>query len=89
MNEYKPTITIKASDFPELVFNVDDEGSMVVNFKVVGVNKDTFEDLGEKSYTLEYTVEKLTKDQVSLSQAAERASKNNEVRVVPRVQNAP
>jgi hypothetical protein len=94
--DYKPTLTIHASDYPGVVLNIDDTGSLTLTFRVVGVNKnsggapvDMDTDPEDISYTLEYETSKISKDAVSLENAAERASKKGDIYVANRTQPAP
>jgi len=94
MDDYIPTITINAKDYPGIILGIDDTGTLTLSFKVVGVNKGSsnmplMEGNEDTSYTLEYQTEKISKDDVSLSQAAERASKKGDIYVADRTQPAP
>lgn len=87
-------ITLSEEQFGELPdMQVDFLGNITMSFKVVGVSKRNF-DGGldtSKSYDIEVSDPQLTVEKMSLQDSVDRASKNNnkEVRVVPRVQNAP
>lgn len=73
-----------ASDFdndPNL--NIDDTGTLVLNIRVVGVSLNDDENGTEerKSYTVEYSIENVGKDKVSLHDAAKRAGDSKDIYV--------
>lgn len=71
-----PTLNIEDDgSLPPL--NLGDEGTVILKFRVVGANE--YED--KRNYTLEYVVDSLTKEEVSLDKAVERTFNAEPVRI--------
>jgi len=81
--DIKPTITLDTGEYPGLPdLAIDDEGSLILKFKVVGVNKHDDESGFEStSFTLEYEIDDIKMRQISLSEATRRAGEGKSVYV--------
>lgn len=82
-SDIKPSLTISTREYPTLPdLNVDDEGLLILKFKVTGVNKyddeSGFEDV---SFTLQYDIDDIKMKQISLHDATRRASEGKNIYV--------